>query len=44
MTPLHIAAGYGHADIVALLVNSGASINAETQVSIVNEDSVRVYC
>ena len=44
LTPLHLALLNGYADIASLLVNSGANINAETQVSIVNEDSVRVYC
>ena len=36
-TPLYYAVENGHANIVSLLVNSGANINAETQVSIYSE-------
>ena len=32
-TPLHLAAGNGHTDSVALLVASGADINMKTVVS-----------
>jgi len=32
MTPLHRAASRGHVDTVALLVSSGANINAMTEV------------
>ena len=44
LTPLHLAAFEGHIDIVKLLVKNGANVNVETQVSIVNEYSIRVYC
>ena len=33
-TPLHFSAANGHADIVALLIKSGANVNGENEVSI----------
>ena len=42
LTPLHIAAHYGHVDIAELLLNRGADSDARARVRLINKNVVRV--
>ena len=42
LTPLHIAAHYGHVDIAELLLNRSADTDARARVRFINKSAVRV--
>ena len=44
-TPLHVAASVGQAEVVQLLIQASANVNAETKVcALSNVTAVRLWC
>ena len=42
-TPLHLAAYYGHGEVVDILVNAGATVDVIDKVSYVEQSSTNMY-